>query len=365
MCSKNSIQEAQTLRSPANLTGLALLIASLCLVACGKKGDPLPPMRTIPNPTRDLAITQQGEILSLRMSYPQTTTDGAPLSGLDAVELWHAVKPIVDPERPPALEARDFEATSERLLVLRGPELDAATEGPELVSRLPLHGLAENPVQLHVFAIRALATEGELSAFSNLVHLIPASAPTPPRSLRVTSGAEGVLLEWEAPPEPVEGYSIRRRSAQAHGYADPLGFVPLENLSYLDENARFGQRYIYTVTSVASRTPLRESTFSIEREIDYVDIFPPAPPADLEALPRTGGAGLVWRQSPDSDAIGYVVYRADPGQEFLRITREPLSTLEYTDAGLASGLTYRYQVSAIDGEGNEGRPSAPIPLTTP
>ncbi|MBZ0112456.1 MAG: hypothetical protein K8J08_08355 [Thermoanaerobaculia bacterium] len=344
---------------------MTVAILAVALSGCGKKGDPLPPLRTIPNPTRDLAVTQQGDVLSLRMSYPSTTTDGALLPGLDAVELWQTVRPVADPERPPVVEAREFEATANRLLVIQGPELLAATEGAQLVSRLPLSGLAEDPVQLHVFAIRSLATGGELSAFSNLVHLVPEPAPTPPGNVSMEPGPEGILLHWDAPPEPLEGYNIYRRPAQAHGYAAPLAFKPAESVEFLDETARFEQRYIYTVTAVSSRDPLRESSFSKEREVEYIDIFPPAPPSDLVALPRTGGADLVWRPSPDADTVGYVVYRADPGLDFLRITPDPLTSPELTDAGLASGVTYRYQVSAVDGEGNEGPPSQTATLTTP
>jgi hypothetical protein len=355
-------------RSPPRMRALPTIwfvMLAITLSSCGKKGDPLPPFRTIPNATRDLAITQQGSVLSLRMSYPGTTTDGAPLPGLDAVELWQTVLPVVDPERPPVVEARDFEAIAERLLVIQGPELLAATEGAEIVSRLPLTGLAEDPVQLHVFAIRSLATRGELSAFSNLVHLVPKAAPTPPGDVRMDPGPEGILLSWDAPAETLEGYNIYRRPAQAHGYADPLAFKPAESVEFLDETARFDQRYFYTVTAVSSRDPLRESSFSKEREIEYLDIFPPAPPSDLVALPRTGGADLVWKQSPDADTVGYIVYRADPDLDFLRITPAPLASPELTDAGLASGVTYHYQVTAIDGEGNEGPPSATATLTTP
>ena len=37
--------------------GIALLSA---VAACGKKGNPLPPLRVIPNATTDLAVAQRG-----------------------------------------------------------------------------------------------------------------------------------------------------------------------------------------------------------------------------------------------------------------------------------------------------------------
>ncbi len=358
-------RDLPTPSSPRLLISLLILLLGAGTVGCGKKGDPLPPKRTIPQPTRDLKITQQGEILSLRMGYPDTTTDGEVLPTLAEVELWQTVRPVADPELPPVVDAREFPATAERLLVLRGPELSSATEGSELVARLPLPGLSQDPIELHVFAVRTRAIEGEQSGFSNLVHLIPSTAPSPPSALDIESGAEGVRLSWQPPAEEVEGYSVYRRPAVAQGYAAPLAFVPAGTHRYLDESARFGERYIYTLTAVASRAPLRESTYSLEREIDYRDTYAPAPPADLVALPRVGGGDLVWKPSPDLDTAGYIVYRADPGGDFRRINPDLLSTPEWSDGGLASGQTFRYRVTAVDGLGNESRPSTEASLRTP
>src|SRR5205085_2874568 len=136
-----------------------------------------------------------------------------------------------------------------------------------------------------------------------------------------------------------------RRQAASHTYAEPLATAGPAATTHLDATAQYGQRYIYTVTALGSSTPRVESGFAEEREVDYQDRFAPAPPDDLVALPQAGGARLVWKASPDTDTVGYNVYRRDPGAEFQRLGTAPVNALEYADNGLAPGMLYRYKVT--------------------
>src|SRR5262249_53925207 len=53
--------------------------AALCLVlsACGKRGDPLPPLRRIPQPVIGLRLAQRGDKLEIAYTAPRNTADGA------------------------------------------------------------------------------------------------------------------------------------------------------------------------------------------------------------------------------------------------------------------------------------------------
>lgn len=333
----------------------AAFVSLLFLPACGKKGDPLPPLRIVPERIDDLAYVQQGDVVALRMSYPATTVAGTTLGGIEAVEVWHISVPVVDPERPPEVLPAEVEARGGVLARLQGAELQSATQGGEIVARLPLAG--EGDGELHVYGVRSVAAEGEASELSNLVSVLPAAAPDPPTSLTLEPGGEGIRLRWEAPAGEVAGVHVYRKLAFERAYGDPIAFVAGEG-AYVDESARFGERYIYTVTSVVSRQPRRESAFATEREIRYEDRFPPAPPVELVALPETGEVRLVWKPSPSADVAGYLVYRADVTGEYRTLFDDPIAILEHRDTGLASGLTYRYRVTALDAEGNESEPSA-------
>ena len=55
-------------KQPLSVAVLGVLLFTLVLGACGKKGDPLPPLRTVPLQTKDLTVSQQGSAIFLEMA---------------------------------------------------------------------------------------------------------------------------------------------------------------------------------------------------------------------------------------------------------------------------------------------------------
>jgi fibronectin type 3 domain-containing protein len=208
-----------------------------------------------------------------------------------------------------------------------------------------------------LYAVRTVAEGGEASAWSNIAALVPQAPPPPPTALAVEPRARGIELSWQAAGSGSAGFAVYRRPAASRSYGEPIATLPADARKHLDESASYGERYIYTVTALGSQQPRVESAFGEEREVGYEDRFAPAPPDDLVALPQEGGVSLVWQPSPDSDAVGYIVYRQDPGGEFRRVTPQPASDLKYADTGLTAGLAFRYHVTAVDAAGNEGPPT--------
>ncbi len=479
----------------ARRAATAVALAALCLgaTACGKKGDPTPPTRVIPNPTKDLSASQRGDQLVLRFSYPATTTAGAKLPGLAAVEVWELTRPLpANSKQYPLVDASEAAAAAKKIATLSGAELESAIEGGQVAVRLPLPPVEPPPAPaatptptataaatpetsptpepsatptptptpappaqpmaapapaaapapdgsaaaaatgapeataapeaaatpagtaalegtaaapgataapaaaatpgptpaaaagataaatptptpaptplpgpvpppqggvLHGYAIKTVAKEGETSAFSNLAMLLPVAAPQPPTGLELEPRAHGIAVAWK-PAGEGEGFAVYRRLAASRAYGEPLATPGSAAHEYLDQTAKYGDRYIYAVTTLASKTPRVESGFGEEREVDYQDRFAPAPPEDLVALPQPGGkVSLVWRASPDTDTVGYLVYRQDPGADFRKLTEAPIAELKFADGGLGTGLLFRYRVTAVDGAGNEGPPT--------
>jgi hypothetical protein len=216
-----------------------------------------------------------------------------------------------------------------------------------------------------VYAVRTVAKEGEASAWSNLARLVPQAPPPPATGLAIEPRAGGIALSWRADPNGFAGFAVYRRPAESRSYGDPLATLPADARTYVDTTARYGDRYIYTVTALGATEPRVESGFGEEQEVEYVDRFAPAPPEDLVALPQPGGVvSLVWQASPDRDAVGYLVYRREPGNDaFRKLTPEPIAELKYTDSGLTPGLLFRYRLTAVDGAGNEGPPTPVVEAT--
>ena len=393
---------------PRRLTQ-ALVLVGLCAASlgCGKQGPPLPPLRAVPAAAKDLAVRQQGMQVLFDLTYPKTSVDGMALDGIRRVEVWEAVQPAPQQGKPQPLDPRTFASLAKLTYKLADADVGAATFGDHLIFAMPLPAGALVPTPTpavtktttgaktptapppappaattpapaatpppppapprppaRFYAVRTVSKSGERSELSNQVSLIPKTPPPAPDQVSTTARPDGVLVEW--PPVPgALGYAIYRRGAQEKGHGQPVHAAGPAERSWLDSTARFGQSYIYAVTAFSDRDPFIESAIGSEREIHYVDRFPPPPPTDLVGLGETGRVRLVWKASDAEDLAGYIVYRRGPEGEFRRVTAQPLTAAEYIDANVKPGEVYSYRVTAIDQTGNESGPGGEVRVALP
>jgi hypothetical protein len=386
---------------------LALLAAAL---GCGKQGPPLPPLRSVPAPTKDLSLRQQGKQVLFELTYPKTSAGGMALDGIRTVEVWEAVQPSPQQGKPQPLDPKAFASTAKQTFKLADADIGAATFGDHLIFSMPLSDAAfvaaapaapKTPTTPTIpatpatapkpatattpttpatpaaptapvvprpasrfYAVRTVSKNGERSDFSNQVSLIPKAPPAGPEQVTTTPRPDGVLVEW-SPVTGALGYAIYRRGAQEKGHGQPIHAAGAGEKSWLDNTARFGQSYIYAVTAFNDRDPFIESAFTSEREIHYLDRFAPPPPTELVGLGETGRIRLVWKASEAEDLAGYVVYRRGAQGDFRRITPQPLPAAEYVDTDVKPGETYSYRVTAIDQAGNESAPGGEVRVTMP
>ena len=78
-----------------------------------------------------------------------------------------------------------------------------------------------------------------------------------------------------------------------------------------------------------------------------VDVFPPAAPAGLAAVPSEGGISLIWEPNAELDLGGYLVLRREAGDATLRqLTDRPIAEARYRDTDVKAGTRYIYSVAA-------------------
>jgi len=384
------MSSSPTLRSAAPLAGLRrfaplawVSLLLLPLAACGKKGDPMPAPRTIPQAATDLKVRQRGLEVVVEFGYPKATVAGLPLQGLDQVILYVLERPVAAtlpatpagaaPAPAPALlmpDAREFAVAATPFLTLSGGELASATSGDRITLRFRLAEPLPETMPARIFSVRTHAAGGELSDWSNLAGLVPRAPAPPPADFLAVAAKDGIDLSWSpaasADSAPAgAGFNVYRRDAARTSYGEPVATLDPGVTRTRDTGVSYGRRYIYALTAIGSKVPLAESALSAELEIDYQDRFAPLPPSELSTLGSVGEVRLVWPASPDADVAGYVLERADPDAEFHRVNTEPVAALEFTDRGLASGFTFRYRVAAIDRAGNLGAFGEPVATRVP
>lgn len=342
-----------------------LLLAGL-VTGCGNQGDPSPPLRSVPAPTTDLKVRQQGDRLLLEFTFPQTTPAGIALGGVTSVEVWEAVQPAPREGKPAPIDARIFQAAATRKIALGQQDVGPATFGNRILIPVPLPAPAtpEARPEARYYAVRTTGPNGDQSEFSNQVAIVPGTPPAAPERLSVTARPDGVLVEWSGT-EGAAAYNVYRRGADERSLGQPIHSAGPQERSWLDNTARMGQSYIYGVTAVMGQDPLVESTVASEQEVRYQDRFPPPPPLELVALAEGGRVRLVWRASEAEDLAGYHVYRRGAEGDFARVTGQPLQETEFVDPGVSPGQTYSYRVTAVDALGNESGPGAEVRASVP
>src|SRR5437867_4444093 len=201
----------------------------------------------------------------------------------------------------------------------------------------------------------------------------PPTPPSAPTNLAATGGNAQVGLTWQAPGSnggsPITNYKIYRGTASG---GETLVATIGNQLSYSDGGLTNGVTYYYKVSAVnnvgegppsneASATPTAPAT-------------PPGAPQGLVATAGDATVTLTW-SAPSSNGgspiTNYRIYRGTAsGGETLKATIG--NVLTYTDTTVTNGVTYYYQVSAMNGAGEGPRsneasatPSAPPPPSTP
>jgi fibronectin type 3 domain-containing protein len=235
----------------------------------------------------------------------------------------------------------------------------------------PFHTSDGRPVRLD-YAV-ATETPTATGATSNFATIVPLLVPVPPANLQATAKPEGIVLAWQAPQAVVTGsekpritgYNIYRvaQGQTADELASPINSSPVGQTTYTDAPA-YGT-YEYRITAVVVASPPRiESDPSSAVTATFKDLVPPPTPTGLTVLVETGAVRLVWDPVEAADLAGYKVYRIEGSgipisgiSKPLPLTPTAITTTYYRDTGVVLGISYYYQVSAIDKSGNESAPA--------
>src|SRR5258706_2384611 len=321
-----------------------VVLLAVAVLACGKRGDPHPPVPVNPKATTDLLVAQRGPKVLLSWGYPSLTTAGKSMTGIKRVVVWRSVEEppastaltttTTSTETPsqlfakvPALLAPKFLKVRTKVDSVEGAKLPAATTGARLSyeDTPPFHTADGRPVRVTY----AVVTEGTSanSDLSNLVSIVPLDVPVAPTSLTATARREGVVLSWTAPDTSIggaknptiAGYNIYRfpHGQPADEFAAPANTSPVTAPTFTD-TPPYGE-HDYFVTALAALGPPRiESEPSNVAGATFKDLVAPPPPTGLTALVETGAVRLVWDPVDAPPLAGSRVNRPE-GTEFSKL----------------------------------------------
>jgi len=347
------------------------MLAAYCLLptaffsACGKIGDPLPPIPRAPLVVSELAATQSGNRITL--TFPLVRTPRS--ERLGRIDIYRLTEPI---NAPPGLTEEDFSARSTIIHSIPAeqiPDKSATITYPDLIDFKNVPGNTS-----YRYAVRLVNQAGRAAGFSNYatVTLLTGIAQ-PPTDLRTQLSQTELVLTWSPPaanengtkPANVAGYNVYRRAGEA---VSKLNAQPVRGPRFIDRSFQFGTRYEYFVRSLsltlsgARVTNAIESNDSAAVTITPKDIFPPSAPTSITIASINGVVSLFWPSNPEPDLAGYNIYRSEdeqaPPEKWVKLNAQLHTPTSFQDNKVQVEKRYFYQLTAVDNAGNESARSA-------
>lgn len=391
------------------------LCAVLTMSACGKKGNPLPPLVRVPAAPADFAVTRLDNEVFLRMSVPASNIDGAQPADVARIEVYAftAAGPApdvsrIDPEdlREAAtlVATHDVAAPASGLVVRETltqetrsvtplPQARPVGRDPEVadVPRPLMAPPAGTGLQRYYFAV-AVSPRGRYGPATAIVPAPLGPTSGPPSAPTITVEENAMTLRWTPPPDarglgpagdpdwlparpvvpgpPPTTYDVYEVARNVSPDAPltipaPLSPEPVAATEFSQTDITLGvERCFYVravdiIDGVHVRGPASPITCA-----PFADTFAPNPPHDLVGVAVGGGINLLWEPSDSKDVAGYLVLRGEAGGNILTpLTTDPVTTPSYRDETVKSGVRYTYAVVAVDSAGNRSAESNRIEET--
>ena len=205
--------------------------------------------------------------------------------------------------------------------------------------------------QPHTFEVRAVNAQGGGEAATAVA--TPALTPSAPLNLSVKPGDEEVILTWDAP-QSDGGAAILRYEYRVDGSGSWTSTGT--NLYAAVTGLTNGRQYAFEVRAVNTTGADKAAT------VTATPVSVLAAPRNLSATPGDERVTLAWDAPPNEggSAITGYEYRVDGRGEWTDIGTD----LSVTVTGLVNGRSYRFEVRAVNAQGEGAAatvPATPVP----
>lgn len=354
------------------IAALGLLVLA---AACGRKGNPLPPLRPQPGHVTDTHLRWIDDRVELRFTIPAGNADGSTPPILDGVEIYAVALPAGAPA-PTPVQVIDASHLKGRVEVRHETEKETpaaqkAAGAPK--DPRPLAGDVATFIDRTGTDRRQAGTDAPVLHYvvvgvSGKSHrgqpagpfAVPlADAPPAPQGLAIAYDEQQLTFSWQpaGPGQQFRVYGATPTGAMLDPEPPP---GPLQAATAFTTPVVFDTPVCLTVRAVQVSGPVViEGPAATPQCKIPVDTFPPPVPTDLLVFP--GGDGTVdvsWDAVTARDLAGYVVLRGDGGgDKLLPLMTKVITDLHYTDRTVTRGNVYTYAVRAEDVKGNASGPS--------
>jgi hypothetical protein len=331
-------------------------LVAVSIAACGKKGNPLPPLNIQPARVADFSASLTEGRVTLRFTIPAGNPDDPTVVAPERVEIYRVVT-TPDATVPPASQIVGSAGALRGQVAVRRPEDNppSSTAAP-----LPLPGEAASFVESvdsratgsWTYVAVGVTGRNRRGPASNAITVPLAALPVAPTGLRADHNETTLTLSWQptgkayrvfSAAHPLDPSTVRLLTATP--VSEPRFTQPVE----------FGRERCFVVRTVQETGGATvEGPPSELYCTTAVDRYPPPAPSNLRAIQEGTAITLTWTPSDAPDLGGYIVLRGDVGGMNLQpLIREPVREPAFKDESARAGETYTYSVYAVD--------TAPVP----
>jgi len=357
--------------SPRARRAAGVLLAALGLAACGRKGPPAAPETRVPRAVGDLTVVIRESTVELTWTNPVRRVDSTPLRDLTLARVFRVDDAGGgEPKAAMQVDGRIAGYMEVATVPLDAPA-PARVAGPR-VTVVDDRDLAYG--RRYTYVVVTADARRRTSPPSRRVSVTYLAAPEPPVSVTARPGEREARLAWQPPARLVDGspatgplaYEVLRAAA-ADAELTPVATAAPGQLTFTDHGLENERAYSYAVRAL--RTEGGTTAYgapSARVAVTPRKTTPPAPPANLVAIPSEATVRLTWSPSADSDVAGYIIYRAPARGPFVRVGSTRVPTTAFVDRDVPRG-TYRYAVTAQDAASlpNQSRHSDEVTVTVP
>jgi hypothetical protein len=174
------------------------------------------------------------------------------------------------------------------------------------------------------------------------------AAPT--ASTELPPGPTRYNVYREMAPDPLELPESPARGEWRAEAPVALNAAPLDVLAFEDPLLFDGRERCYHVRAVRGAAVVSVQSEATPRIcVTPVDTEAPVAPENLTAEAGDGAITLLWDPNVDEDLGGYLILRGAPGDATLsRLTEQPVPSARYVDRAIMPGISYVYEVVAVD-----------------
>ncbi len=342
------------MRRPGGSVLIALIVCA-AVAGCGKRGDPLPPLRPVPAAVTQFDVRRGPAGAEIALVVPDTNADETTPPAISRVDVFARTVPAGTPPPAVAQLMGDPENLFRQLTVreAEAPETGLPTVVPgERVVLTDTTFVPETPstsVRYYVAVGVAGTGAGRRGRPSRVVAMPLGDLPPAPAAITLTYDETSLHVTWE-PAAAGQRFEVYRMAPSLDpATTERLTPTAIQTTTF-DVPVTFGERACFSVGALVETAGVTLAGMPSPAQcVLPVDTYPPPAPTGVRVVAEGGAITVLWDPVDASDLAGYVVLRGGAdGGELTPLFRDPIATTTFRDTTVVAGQVYAYAVYAVD-----------------